>query len=130
MVRGLCHGYRGNYVTSRLPAGKTKLWAGWEETRETCGRISSKVGIATARVVSASTNGIHWRTTSLAMQGASTSVHLSTSITPNATAFIVDIERDGIQCSNDLMHVLMHQILLGSNMCHLVVVALAHVGNV
>jgi hypothetical protein len=117
-------------VTSRWPARKTKLGAGWEETRGTCGRISSNVGIATTRVVSASANGIHWRTVSLAMQGASTSVRLSTSITPNAMAFIVDVERDGIQCSDDLMHVLMHQILLCRNMCHLFVMALACVGDV
>jgi hypothetical protein len=32
-VRGLCHGYRGNYVTSHWPTGKTKLGAVWEETR-------------------------------------------------------------------------------------------------
>ncbi len=129
-VRGLCHGYRGNYVTSCWPARKTKLGDGWEETRGTCGKISSNVGISTARVVSASANGIHWRTLSLATQRASTSARLSTTVMPNATVFIADVERDSVQCSYDLMNALMQQILLHCNMCHLVVVALAHVGDV
>jgi hypothetical protein len=58
-VPGLCHGYLGNYVTSCWPAGKIKLGARLEETRERCWRKSPNVGIATARVVSVSANGIH-----------------------------------------------------------------------
>jgi hypothetical protein len=66
MVHRLCHGYRGNYVTSHWPAGKTKLGAGLEETRGMCWRKSPNMGKATARVVSITTDGIHWRTVSLA----------------------------------------------------------------
>jgi hypothetical protein len=88
------------------------------------------MGIATARVVSASANGIHGRTASLATQRASMTMRLSTSITLDATVFIADVERDRVQCSDDVMHVLMHQILLRRNMCYLVVVALARVEDV
>jgi hypothetical protein len=130
MVRGLCHGYRGNYVTSRWPAGKTKLGAGLEETRGMCWRKSPNMGKATTRVVSVTADGIHWRTASSATQGAYMFTHLPSRVPPDATAFIADVERDGIQRSNVVMHVLVHQILLHCNLCHLTVVVLARIVDV
>jgi hypothetical protein len=59
--------------------------------------------------------------------GASTA--LTSGITADATPFVACIERDGIQGGNDLMHVLVHQILLRSDVCNLMVMALAHVGD-
>jgi hypothetical protein len=47
----------------------------------------------------------------------------------NAMTFVAHIKPHYIQMCNDLMHTLMHQILLGGNVFHLVVIALAASGH-
>ncbi len=75
------------------------------------------------------TNGIHWQTVfaSTCLAGASTA--LTSGITADASPLVARVERDGLPGGNDLMHVLVHQILLRSNVCHLLVMALACVGK-
>ncbi len=50
-------------------------------------------------------------------------------ITADAMPLVAHIEHDGIQGGSDLMHVLVHQILLRSDVCHLLVMVLARVGD-
>jgi hypothetical protein len=47
-----------------------------------------------------------------------------------ATSFITLIEGDGVQTRNQVMHVLLHQLLLRCKMCHLLFLANAGVGGI
>jgi hypothetical protein len=116
------HGRVRDHVSTRRATGKTGRSCRGEETGGTGGGKST-------RVKTPATNGIHWRTTSAPTCRADMSTALTSGITADAAPLVAHVERDGVQGGNDLMHVLVHQMLLRSNVCHLLVMALARVGD-
>ncbi len=109
-------------MSTRRVTRKTGRRCGGEETRGTGGGKST--GVETP-----ATDGIHWQTASMPTCRAGVYTASNSGIMADGTPLIACVDRDGIQGGNDLMHVLVHQILLRSNVCHLLVMALARVGD-
>jgi hypothetical protein len=77
------------------------------------GRVRDHVSTRSSTgIETPATDGIHWRTASASTCLAGVSTGLTSGITAGAVPLVVCVERIGIQGGNDLMHVLVHQILL------------------